>query len=135
MSTTTHNTGTLDGSILSHAIWADDGRRLAEFYAAALGSSVGEPYPDEHGNEVAFPVTVGNTAYIFYTSASFTAPDWPGQDLPFHMDLAFPDVAAAEKRLLELGASKPDFQPGKEHWTVLLDPSGQPVCISQAQPS
>ncbi|MEU8952746.1 hypothetical protein AB0C93_00420 [Streptomyces sp. NPDC048518] len=33
------------------------------------------------------------------------------------------------------GAHKPEFQPGGEHWTVLLDPSGQPLCISQAQPS
>ncbi|MEU4203686.1 VOC family protein [Streptomyces sp. NPDC045470] len=131
---TTHSTGTLSGSVISYAIWADDGRRLAEFYAAALGSEVGQPYPDEHGNEVAFPVTVGNAMYVFWTSSSFTAPTWPEQELPFHMDLAFPDVAAAEKRLLELGATRPDFQPG-DHWTVLLDPSGQPVCISQAQPS
>ncbi|AZM51274.1 hypothetical protein DMA15_00645 [Streptomyces sp. WAC 01529] len=132
---TSHSADALKGSVISYAIWADDGRRLAEFYAAALGSEVGEPYPDEHGNEVAFPVTVGDAMYVFWTSSSFTAPAWPQQDLPFHMDLAFPDVVAAEQRLLELGASKPDFQPGGDHWTVLLDPCGQPLCISQTQPS
>lgn len=131
----TTSTSPLNGSVISYAIWSDDGRRLADFYAAALGTEPGEPYPDEHGNDAAFPVTAGNAMYVFWTSASYTAPDWPRQDLPFHLDLVFPDVAAAEKRLLELGATKPDFQPGGEHWTVLLDPSGQPLCISQAQSS
>ncbi|TXJ72992.1 VOC family protein, partial [Streptomyces lavendulae] len=40
------------------------------------------------------------------------------------------DLAAAERRLLELGATKPEFQPGKERWTVLLDPAGHPFCIT-----
>ncbi|MEU1328741.1 hypothetical protein [Streptomyces sp. NPDC005865] len=43
------------GSVSSYAIWSDDGRRLAEFYAAALGSEVGAPYPDGLGNEAASP--------------------------------------------------------------------------------
>ncbi|WP_067343636.1 VOC family protein [Streptomyces noursei] len=50
--------------------------------------------------------------------------------LPFHLDLAFDDVEAAERRLIELGATKPDHQPGGAYWTVLLDPSGQPFCFS-----
>ncbi|WP_306324557.1 VOC family protein [Streptomyces venezuelae] len=132
---TPQSSGPLHGSVISHAIWSDNGRRLADFYAAALGTEVGTPYPDEHGNDAAFPVTAGNAMYVFWTSAHYTAPDWPRQDLPFHMDLAFPDAAAAEERLLELGATKPAFQPGGEHWTVLLDPSGQPLCISQTHPS
>ncbi|MEU9193141.1 VOC family protein [Streptomyces hundungensis] len=130
-----NQTGPLDGAVVSYAIWADDGRRLAEFYAAALGTEVGAPYPDEDGNDAAFPVTADGAMYIFWTSSSFTTPDWPQQDLPFHMDLTFTDVNAAERRLVELGAVRPSFQPGGEHWTVLLDPSGQPLCISQRQPS
>ncbi|MER7350601.1 VOC family protein [Streptomyces aurantiacus] len=124
---------TLVGTIGGPAIWAPDGRRLAEFYAAALGAEVGDGYPDEDGNEVAFPVPVGEATYFFYTAKSYVAPDWPAQELPFHLDLAFGDVATAVDRLLELGATKPEFQPGGEHWTVLLDPSGQPFCVSQAR--
>ncbi len=45
----------------------------------------------------------------------------------------FDDVQAAEKRLLALGATKPAHQPGGDHWTVLLDPSGQPFCISSTR--
>jgi hypothetical protein len=32
--------------------------------------------------------------------------------------------------LLELGAAKPDFQPGEDRWRVLLDPAGHPFCIT-----
>lgn len=31
------------------------------------------------------------------------------------------------------GTTKPAHQPGGKHWTVLLDPSGQPFCISAAR--
>ncbi|MBT2387638.1 VOC family protein [Streptomyces sp. ISL-11] len=118
------------GSVASLAIWADDGRKLAAFYAAALGREVGRAYPDEQGDEVAFTLTDGGMMYVFSTSKSFTAPNWPADELTFRLDLTFADVPAAEKRLLELGATKPDFQPGGKHWTVLLDPSGQPFCVS-----
>ncbi|MFI9401194.1 VOC family protein [Nocardia sp. NPDC052316] len=75
------------------------------------------------------------SSYAFWADdgravAEFTAPNWPADELPFHLDLAFPDVAAAEQRLLALGATKPDHQFGGDNWTVLLDPSGQPFCIS-----
>ncbi|WP_367136827.1 MULTISPECIES: VOC family protein [Streptomyces] len=124
------NRPALAGRVTSHAIWSDDGRRLAEFYAAALGSEVSEAYRDEEGREAAFPVWVGGAMFIFWTAASFKAPEWPRDELVFHMDITFDDVEAAERRLVELGATKPGHQPGGEHWTVLLDPSGRPFCIS-----
>ncbi|MFV8132841.1 VOC family protein [Streptomyces syringium] len=122
-------TSALSGTIMCHAMWARDGRELADFYATALGTKVSRTYPDEHGNETAFAFHVNGAMYLFYTSASYTAPVWPEQELPFHMDFVFGDVAAAEKKLLEMGATKPDHQPGGTYWTVLLDPSGQPFCI------
>ncbi|MEW2374396.1 VOC family protein [Streptomyces sp. NPDC006656] len=118
------------GSVSSYAFWGDDGKALAEFYAAALGWTVAQEFPDENGVPTAFLVTGGSTTFVFYTAKEFKAPDWPKDELPFHLDLAFDDVPAAEQRLLELGASKPGHQPGGERWTVLLDPSGQPFCIS-----
>ncbi|PSJ27115.1 hypothetical protein B7P34_19425 [Streptosporangium nondiastaticum] len=116
---------------MCHAMWARDGRALADFYATALGTAVSQSYPDEHGNEAACAFSVNGAMYLFYTSPSYQAPHWPEDELPFHMDLAFPDVTTAEKRLLEMGATKPGHQPGGEQWTVLLDPSGQPFCIHQ----
>lgn len=126
---TPQNTGTLSGKIMCHAMWAKDGRELADFYATALGTKVAQTYTDDDGNEAAFAFFVNGAMYLFYTSAAFTAPVWPEQELPFHMDMVFADAEAAEKRLLEMGATKPAHQPGGKHWTVLLDPSGQPFCI------
>ncbi|MGW7412121.1 VOC family protein [Streptomyces sp. NPDC054863] len=118
------------GTVSSYAFWGHDGKALATFYAAALGWQLTQEFPDENGTPTAFLVTDGSTTYVFYTAKEFKAPRWPEDELPFHLDLAFDDVAAGEQRLLELGATKPDHQPGGEHWTVLLDPSGQPFCIS-----
>lgn len=123
----------LSGKVLSHAIWAEDGGALAEFYAAALGVQVSEPYRDEDGHPVAFPVWVGDLMYVFWSATTFKAPAWPRDELVFHMDIGFDDVEAAEKRLIELGATRPAHQPGGDHWTVLLDPSGQPFCISSSR--
>ncbi|MFF2192986.1 VOC family protein [Streptomyces sp. NPDC058157] len=126
---TSHTRAPLSGKIMCHAMWAPDGRQLADFYATALGTTVTQTFPGEDGVETAFALHVNGAMYLFYTSPSHTAPDWPKQDLPFHMDLTFKDVEAAEKQLVEMGATKPDHQPGGKHWTVLLDPSGQPFCI------
>ncbi|MGW1871206.1 VOC family protein [Streptomyces mauvecolor] len=120
------------GAVTSYAFWSHDGKALAGFYASALGWQVTQEYPDENGVPTAFLVTDGTTTFVFYTAKGFKAPNWPKDELPFHLDLAFDDIEAAEKRLLGLGATKPAHQPGGEHWTVLKDPSGQPFCISAA---
>ncbi|MYT32930.1 MULTISPECIES: VOC family protein [unclassified Streptomyces] len=130
-------TPTATGIVRMAAFWAPDGRALADFYAAALGWAVTEEHKDEDGNCLATLISDGSTSgttYVFYTARHFQAPDWPAGELPFHLDLAFDDVQAAEERLLELGATKPAHQPGA-HWTVLLDPSGQPFCLSTTPPS
>jgi catechol 2,3-dioxygenase-like lactoylglutathione lyase family enzyme len=118
------------GSVASYAFWGRDGRALADFYAAALGGQLAQEFPDEAGTPTAFLVTAGGATYVFYTAKEFKAPNWPAEELPFHLDLSFDDPAAAEKRLIALGATRPDHQPGGEQWTVLLDPSGQPFCLS-----
>jgi hypothetical protein len=41
------------------------------------------------------------------------------------------DRAEAVERCLELGAAKPEFQPGDDRWTVLTDPVGHPFCMAQ----
>ncbi|WP_424889040.1 VOC family protein [Streptomyces sp. XH2] len=127
-----HPSTPLSGTIMCQAMWAPDGRKLADFYATALGTAVTQTFSGENGEETAFAFHIGTTMHLFYTSPAFTAPRWPEEDLPFHMDLAFDDVQAAEKHLLQMGATKPGHQPGGSYWTVLLDPSGQPFCIHAA---
>ncbi|SDP80526.1 hypothetical protein SAMN04487981_1437 [Streptomyces sp. cf386] len=124
----TKNTGKAGaGMVKCAAFWGQDGRTLAAFYAAALGWEVIQTF-----GEAAAMISDGTTTYVFYTAESFKAPNWPEDELVFHLDLAFSDVEAAENRLIGLGATKPAHQPGGKHWTVLLDPSGQPFCISAA---
>ncbi|MFF5128987.1 VOC family protein [Streptomyces syringium] len=122
----TKNTGKgTVGGVKCAAFWGHDGKALADFYAAALGWEVTQTFGD-----AAAMISDGTTAYVFYTAESFKAPNWPDDELVFHLDLVFDDVEAAEQRLIGLGATKPDHQPGGKHWTVLLDPSEQPFCIS-----
>ena len=49
----------------------------------------------------------------------------------FHLDLAAEDIDAETERLVGLGATLADPQPG-ETWRVLLDPAGHPFCVTNA---
>jgi hypothetical protein len=40
------------------------------------------------------------------------------------------DLDEAERQLLALGATKPEYQPGGEKWRVLTDPAGHQFCIA-----
>ncbi len=61
----------------------------------------------------------------------YEPPTWPNDhgSKQFHLDLKTGDIAAAEQRCLDLGATSPDEQPG-ETWRVLLDPAGHPFCLT-----
>jgi predicted enzyme related to lactoylglutathione lyase len=60
----------------------------------------------------------------------YTAPVWPGQDVPqqMHVDVMVDDLDAAEPLVLELGATKHEHQPGTT-FRVFLDPAGHPFCL------
>lgn len=109
------------------SFWGHGGKALADFYAAALDWEVTQTF-----GETAAMISDGTTTYVFFTAESFKAPNWPVDELVFHLDLTFSGLEAAEQRLLSLGATKPAHQPGGKHWTALLDPSGQPLFISAA---
>jgi predicted enzyme related to lactoylglutathione lyase len=114
--------------------WVDmecaDPRELGEFYRQVLGWDITH-YPDESA-----VITDGSTSIRFGRIEGYEPPGWPDTAAPkrYHMDLDVDDVAAAVERCLELGASKPEFQPGDgERWTVLLDPAGHPFCVCRAR--
>lgn len=64
----------------------------------------------------------------------YRAPRWPGQAVPqqSHLDFTVEDLDEAESQLLELGATKPEHQPGGDRWRVLTDPAGHPFCLTRA---
>jgi hypothetical protein len=39
------------------------------------------------------------------------------------------DLPKAVKKVVALGATRPDFQPGGDDWVVLIDPAGHPFCL------
>jgi len=115
-------TATLRGVILDCA----DPTVLARFYQALTGMPIGFS-TDE------FVALYGGAGCDlgFQRIDGYQAPQWPGQDLPqqLHLDFGVEDLDVAEKRVLGLGAARPDHQPGGERWRVLLDPAGHPFCL------
>ncbi|MDX3662791.1 VOC family protein [Streptomyces sp. ID05-26A] len=97
---------------------------LAEFYRAVTGwkitsSDDDSAYLGEDGVQLAL-VRVPD----------HQSPAWPGPGKQAHLDFRVEDVELAVKQLRELGATKPDFQPGEGQWTVLADPQGHLLCLS-----
>jgi len=66
----------------------------------------------------------------FQPVEGYTPPSWPTQQLPqqMHLDVMVEDLDAGEAAVLELGATKAEYQPGKT-FRVFLDPAGHPFCL------
>ena len=84
-------------------------RALAEFYRAVLG---GQVTFDEEDWVV---LTVDGLRLAFQLVEKFAAPTWPNGERPqlFHLDVTVDDVDAVEPRVLALGATKHEVQPGQ----------------------
>jgi len=101
---------------------------MAEFYHQVLGWDV-TLSQDEYAE-----ISDGSTRILFSRVDGYEGPAWPDSVAPkrYHLCLCADDVAQAAERCLELGAAKPEFQPGGDRWTVLTDPAGHPFCLAQA---
>jgi predicted enzyme related to lactoylglutathione lyase len=102
-----------------------DPRALARFYHEVLGWEI-------TASEDEYAMIKGDEGSLgFGRVDSYAPPRWPDPASPkrYHLDLYVDDLDEAEKRCMELGAGKPDFQPGGERWRVLTDPAGHPFCI------
>jgi hypothetical protein len=69
-----------------------------------------------------------------YFQRSTTTAGRPGRSRTpqqIHLDFGADDLDKAEALLLQLGAAKPQFQPGPDRWRVLTDPAGHPFCVSR----
>jgi catechol 2,3-dioxygenase-like lactoylglutathione lyase family enzyme len=104
-----------------------DHNALAGFYAQVLGWEI------VHSDESAAYLGSSTGARLgFQKIENYTPPVWPVGATPqqSHLDLEVPDLDAAEKALLDLGAVKAEHQPGGDYWRVFLDPVGHPFCIA-----
>lgn len=113
-------------------IWLDlecaDPPVLAEFYHQVLGWDI----TDSHDDYAV--ISTGSSRIRLGRVQSYQGPGWPDSSAPkrYHLDLRVDDMAEAVERCLELGAGKPEFQPGGGRWTVLTDPAGHPFCLTSA---
>lgn len=108
----------------SFVIDCPDASALATFYGALLDWEVS-------GSAGWATARAGSGQKIsFQQVQDYTPPVWPNQDVPqqLHLDVMVDDIEDAEKAVLELGATKHDFQPGKT-FRVYLDPAGHPFCL------
>lgn len=106
---------------------APDHNALAAFYGQVLGWDV--VHSDDNA---AYLASSTGTRLGFQKVEKFVAPVWPDGAVPqqIHLDLEVTDLDNAEKALLDLGATKPEHQPGGDYWRVFLDPAGHPFCIA-----
>lgn len=117
------------GTLGSVVLDCPDPRALAAFYAELVGGTVtkeDETWFDlerEPGQRLSFQLTPDHRA-----------PRWPDPERPqqFHLDIAVPrpEMDAAEKRVLDLGATllEGDLD-GTRNWRVYADPAGHPFCL------
>jgi predicted enzyme related to lactoylglutathione lyase len=108
----------------SFVIDCPDPGELARFYGTMLDWKVqtSDDWADiraDNGNCISFQQV-----------QDFTPPKWPAQEMPqqMHLDVIVEDLDTAEAAVLELGATKPEHQPGKT-FRVFLDPAGHPFCL------
>lgn len=99
---------------------------LAGFYAELLGGKI------EDSGEGWVELTGGaGTPLAFQPAPGFVPPQWPRPDASqqLHLDLKVPDLDAAEREVLALGATVLDAEDRKRTFRVYADPAGHPFCL------
>ncbi len=106
------------------AIDCPDPAALATFYGTMLGWEI------EVGDDRAAVCAESGQCLSFHRVEAYVPPTWPSQDKPqqMHLDVLVDDLDAAEAAVLDLGATKPEHQPGTSY-RVFLDPAGHPFCL------
>ncbi len=94
---------------------------LADFYSALLGL----PVTYRGDDWVVVAVSDTSSGLAFQRAPDHVPPTWPDASMPqqFHLDIMVEDVAAADPRVLALGAVKLGGQ------GVYADPAGHPFCL------
>jgi catechol-2,3-dioxygenase len=114
------------GTLRSVVVDCREPRALAEFYAGVLGGDVeGEDdtwvvLTEPSGRRLAFQRSPEHEPPAF--------PDPQGSQ-QFHLDIRVEDVDAAERQVLELGATRVADAPDEDDFRVYRDPAGHTFCL------
>jgi catechol-2,3-dioxygenase len=103
-----------------------DPRQLARFYANAIGATI----RTEEDDWVTI-VDEGGRALSFQTAPEHRPPRFPDPagSQQFHLDIRVDDVDEAERRILDLGATRVPDAREDGSFRVYRDPAGHPFCL------
>ena len=106
---------------------SNDPKRLADFWAAALGWR--RTADDDDGVEIAGPPGAG-PKLVFVP-----VPERKSLKNRLHIDVNPVDCDQAQEveRLIALGARRVDVGQGEQTWVVLADPEGNEFCVLQTR--
>ena len=103
---------------------------LATFYATLLDGRVQGDGAADDWVEVRLPQ---GPPLAFQRSEGYRPPSWPGTEhgQQFHLDFQVERARwdEAERRVLELGATRLEGDGGRRDWRVYADPAGHPFCL------
>jgi hypothetical protein len=66
----------------------------------------------------------------------FKPSTWPSSEIPshVHLDFSVSNLDAGEAAAIAVGATLAPDQPEPDRWRVLLDPAGNPFCVTMLIP-
>jgi Glyoxalase-like domain len=101
-----------------------DAKAPSHFYTALLAKPV-----TYEADGVAMIGEDGAQPVMFRQVAQYTAPRWPDPACPqqLHLDVTVQDVDAAERAVLDIGATRLDG--AGPNWRVYADPARKPFCL------
>lgn len=109
----------------SFVLDCSDPGALARFYGAVLGwgTKIDADWAEIRPED-------GSNCISFQQVEDYRAPKWPSQEMPqqVHLDVMVEDLDVGEAAVTDLGATKPEHQPGTT-FRVFLDPAGHPFCL------
>ncbi|MCK2212603.1 VOC family protein [Actinomadura sp. ATCC 31491] len=119
---------TTKAKLLAVSLDCPEPKKLAEFYHEITGWEI------TYATDEYAAVSDGDGLNIYFGQLpEREAVTWPSPNKQFHLDFRVPDVEKAAAEYVELGATRPDFQPGVTEegvrWIVLQDPAGHAFCV------
>ncbi|WP_159615593.1 VOC family protein [Arthrobacter zhaoguopingii] len=113
------------GSWQATVLDCPDPGQLATFYQNLFGMV----RVDESDDWITIGDAADRPALAFQLVENYTAPKWPGQEVPqqMHLDVLVADLDEAEAKVLAGGAVS--LNSGTGSFRVYLDPAGHPFCL------
>ena len=107
-----------------------DPHALALFYSALLEKEIAFESEDFSA------IQLDNLWLTMQRVDDFKRSSWPTSEIPnhVHLDFSVSDLDSGEAAALAVGATLATDQPDRDRWRVLLDPVGNPFCVTALIP-